>query len=78
VPEDAVPRDPQPTPAATALPIGAGAGVIARLRAVGRLAGGVALAPVYRTYAARLRADVLAHPVPHHVALIMDGNRRWA
>jgi short-chain Z-isoprenyl diphosphate synthase len=38
----------------------------------------VALAPVYRAYAARLRAEVLAHPVPHHVALIMDGNRRWA
>ena len=55
-----------------------GAGVIARLRAVGRLAGGVALAPVYRAYAVRLRAEVLAHPVPNHVALIMDGNRRWA
>ena len=27
---------------------------------------------------ARLRAEVLAHPVPGHVALIMDGNRRWA
>jgi len=52
--------------------------VIVRLRAAGRLAGGVALAPVYRAYAARLRAEVLAHPVPHHVALIMDGNRRWA
>jgi short-chain Z-isoprenyl diphosphate synthase len=52
--------------------------VIARFRAAGRLAGGVALAPVYRAYAVRLRAEVLAHPVPHHVALIMDGNRRWA
>jgi short-chain Z-isoprenyl diphosphate synthase len=78
VPEDAVPLDPQPASAAPGLSVGAGAGVIARLRAVGRLAGGVALAPVYRTYAARLRAEVLAHPVPHHVALIMDGNRRWA
>ena len=38
----------------------------------------MALAPVYRAYAARLRAEILAHPVPHHVALIMDGNRRWA
>jgi len=52
--------------------------VFARLRATSRLAGSVALAPVYRAYAARLRAQVLAHPVPHHVALIMDGNRRWA
>ncbi len=86
-----MPRDPQPARAATAPPVGAGvgeaavpparaggAGVLARLRAAGRLAGGVALAPVYRAYAARLRADVLAHPVPNHVALIMDGNRRWA
>ena len=60
------------------LSVGPGAGVIARVRAVGRLAGGVALAPVYRAYAVRLRAEVLAHPVPNHVALIMDGNRRWA
>jgi short-chain Z-isoprenyl diphosphate synthase len=37
-----------------------------------------ALAPVYRAYAARLRAQVLARPVPQHVAVIMDGNRRWA
>jgi len=73
-----VPSPAQPPPAATALPGGPGAGVIARLRATGRLATGVALAPVYRAYAARLRAEVLARPVPHHVALIMDGNRRWA
>jgi short-chain Z-isoprenyl diphosphate synthase len=72
-----VPRDPQPAPVAAALRV-PGAGVITRLRAAGRLAGGVALAPVYRAYAARLRAEVLAHPVPGHVALIMDGNRRWA
>ena len=38
----------------------------------------VALAPVYRAYTSRLRAEVLARPVPEHVALIMDGNRRWA
>ena len=72
-----MPRDPQPAPVAAALRV-PGAGVITRLRAAGRLAGGVALAPVYRAYAARLRAEVLAHPVPGHVALIMDGNRRWA
>jgi short-chain Z-isoprenyl diphosphate synthase len=78
VPEDAVSRDPQPAPATPAVPAESGAGAIARLRAASRLAGSVALAPVYRAYAARLRAEVLAHPVPHHVALIMDGNRRWA
>ncbi len=78
MPEDTLPHDPQPAPAATALSVGPGAGVIARLRAASRLARGVALAPVYRAYTARLRAEVLARPVPHHVALIMDGNRRWA
>ena len=88
-----MPHDPQPAPAAPAVSaaspaapatpcrrtsIAPAAGVVARVRAASRLAGSVALAPVYRAYAARLRAEVLAHPVPHHVALIMDGNRRWA
>jgi short-chain Z-isoprenyl diphosphate synthase len=82
-----MPDDPPPapaasaipaTPAATGVPAEAGAGAIARVRAASRLAGSVALAPAYRAYAARLRSQVLAHPVPHHVALIMDGNRRWA
>jgi tritrans,polycis-undecaprenyl-diphosphate synthase [geranylgeranyl-diphosphate specific] len=31
-----------------------------------------------RVYADRLRREVLAHPVPGHVAVIMDGNRRHA
>jgi len=88
-----MPDDPSPAPAAPVVPaasptapatpaaaasIAPAAGVVARVRAASRLAGSVALAPVYRAYAARLRAEVLAHPVPHHVALIMDGNRRWA
>jgi short-chain Z-isoprenyl diphosphate synthase len=38
----------------------------------------LALAPIYGLYARRLRADVLAHPRPEHVAIIIDGNRRWA
>jgi len=42
-----------------------------------RLAG-VAMAPVYRLYARRLRREVTARPLPGHVAVIMDGNRRWA
>ncbi len=75
-----MPRDPQPAaaPAAPAVRIGGSAGFLTRARALGRLVGDAALAPVYRAYAARLRAQVLAHPVPEHVALIMDGNRRWA
>ncbi len=81
-------RDPQPAavpppvaaPAATpsVLRIHGAAGLVARARAFERLARDASLAPVYRLYAARLRSAVLAHPVPHHVALIMDGNRRWA
>jgi short-chain Z-isoprenyl diphosphate synthase len=65
-------------PSRSATSIVPAAGVVARVRAASRLAGSVALAPVYRAYAARLRAEILAHPVPQHVALIMDGNRRWA
>ena len=38
----------------------------------------IALWPVYIVYLARLRAAVMAHPRPRHVAGIMDGNRRWA
>ena len=38
----------------------------------------LALRPAYATYAKRLRAEVGASPVPRHVAVIMDGNRRWA
>ncbi|MGE4577666.1 MAG: polyprenyl diphosphate synthase [Candidatus Methanomethylophilaceae archaeon] len=32
----------------------------------------------YSTYEAKLRKEVLAGPVPKHVAIIMDGNRRYA
>jgi short-chain Z-isoprenyl diphosphate synthase len=78
MPEDAMPDDPQPVAPPVALPIADPAGPLVRGRALGRLARQAALAPLYRAYAARLRAQVLAHPVPHHVALIMDGNRRWA
>ena len=38
----------------------------------------LALAPAYRFYTARLRAAVLSRPRPAHIAVIMDGNRRWA
>lgn len=31
-----------------------------------------------RAYAERLRGEVVAGPIPHHVAVIMDGNRRYA
>jgi short-chain Z-isoprenyl diphosphate synthase len=43
-----------------------------------RRAVAAALAPAYAFYASRLRAAVLARPRPGHIAVIMDGNRRWA
>src|SRR5579862_2005875 len=36
------------------------------------------LAPLYALYTRRLRAQVADAPLPHHVAVILDGNRRWA
>jgi short-chain Z-isoprenyl diphosphate synthase len=33
---------------------------------------------LYRLYARRLRRQLAGHPMPRHVGLIMDGNRRWA
>jgi short-chain Z-isoprenyl diphosphate synthase len=38
----------------------------------------VVLAPLYALYTRRLRAQVCAATLPHHVAVILDGNRRWA
>ena len=32
----------------------------------------------YWTYEKRLLKEILSRPVPHHVAIIMDGNRRYA
>jgi len=33
---------------------------------------------LYYLYGRRLEADVLRRPVPQHVGIILDGNRRWA
>lgn len=33
---------------------------------------------LYRLYSNRLRRDLVGQPLPHHVAMIIDGNRRWA
>ena len=34
--------------------------------------------PLYRLYTARLRRQLAQLSVPHHVAMMIDGNRRWA
>jgi short-chain Z-isoprenyl diphosphate synthase len=49
-----------------------------RRRDVRRRLAPVLLAPLYRIYTARLRRRVRHAPPPHHVAVILDGNRRWA
>jgi short-chain Z-isoprenyl diphosphate synthase len=36
------------------------------------------LAPIYRLYERRLLREVRALPVPRHIGLILDGNRRFA
>src|SRR5690348_11783356 len=36
------------------------------------------LAPLYRVYERRLLAEVRAAPMPRHVGIILDGNRRFA
>jgi short-chain Z-isoprenyl diphosphate synthase len=38
----------------------------------------VLLAPLYTLYTHRLREQVRRAPLPRHVAVILDGNRRWA
>lgn len=49
-----------------------------RLAAVRHRVGGALLGPVYELYRRRLLAEVAVRPRPAHVAVIMDGNRRWA
>jgi short-chain Z-isoprenyl diphosphate synthase len=36
------------------------------------------LAPVYSYYTSRLRREIESSTLPMHVAVILDGNRRWA
>ena len=74
---------PRPDAAAARLPLttrlAAMAGSAATTAArPGRRLADLALRPVYALYAKRLRHEVLARPRPRHVAVIMDGNRRWA
>ena len=43
-----------------------------------RRLGALLLAPVYRVYTTRLRQEIHRSVLPTHVAVILDGNRRWA
>jgi short-chain Z-isoprenyl diphosphate synthase len=55
-----------------------------RTRALGRETGArrrlarLLLAPLYTVYTTRLRHEVEQSGLPAHVAVILDGNRRWA
>lgn len=44
----------------------------------GRRMAGALARPAYALYTRRLRRSVAAAPAPRHVAVILDGNRRWA
>jgi short-chain Z-isoprenyl diphosphate synthase len=50
----------------------------ARLARLRWRTGPVLLAPLYALYTRRLHAQVGSAPLPHHIAVILDGNRRWA
>jgi short-chain Z-isoprenyl diphosphate synthase len=58
--------------------VSATAAARARLGPLYRRTRDLALKPVYAFYVTRLEAAVMANPRPAHVAVIMDGNRRWA
>ena len=86
-PEDAVTRPIDPAKSASAglaaapasgSTVTAGSAARRRLGALYRRTRDIALKPVYAFYVTRLEAAVMAHPRPAHVAVIMDGNRRWA
>ncbi len=49
-----------------------------RLHLLRRRLVDLALRPVYAVYVRRLRVAVEQYPRPRHLAVIMDGNRRWA
>jgi len=49
-----------------------------RVRRAGRRVAAWTMRPLYAVYTRRLRREVVARPRPRHVAVIMDGNRRWA
>jgi short-chain Z-isoprenyl diphosphate synthase len=51
---------------------------VAHVRGRGRRVAAALARPAYAIYTRRLRRHVRAAPAPRHVAVILDGNRRWA
>jgi short-chain Z-isoprenyl diphosphate synthase len=49
----------------------------ATVRRFGAALFAIATEPLYRLYERRLLSEVLARPVPGHVGIILDGNRRY-
>lgn len=47
-------------------------------RRVTRASSNEGKGPLYRLYINRLRRQLHAQNVPHHIAMMIDGNRRWA
>src|SRR5258708_40035766 len=39
---------------------------------------GLAVRPLYRAYEGRLSREIRRYPVPPHIGIIFDGNRRYA
>ncbi len=42
------------------------------------MSSGPGLGPLYRLYISRLRRELTPEDVPGHIAMMIDGNRRWA
>ncbi len=36
------------------------------------------LSGIYSFYEKRLESEIIKSPLPNHVAIVLDGNRRWA
>ncbi len=49
-----------------------------RLRVMNSSRSNEGTGPLYRLYASRLRRQIDLERVPNHVAMMIDGNRRWA
>lgn len=52
-------------------------GEVHLLRTFGRIVAGFLLYPFYKYYEWRLERKVKKGPLPHHIGLILDGNRRF-